>query len=133
VNVVRPALALLVALAGCAVREPLDGGCREITATVYRVERVVDGDTFVVRYDGDLTRVRLLAPVATSGPPPEPIEGFDAPEPDEPGGPEATEALRRLVGGRRVRLAFPLGRKRDPWGRLLATASLHSGCPVKKN
>ena len=47
--------------------------------------------------------------------------GIDAPESRDPGGPEATAALRALIGGRTVRLDFadPGGRKRDNFGRLL--------------
>ncbi len=89
------ALALLVLLAGCT--------CRVITATDYLVLRVVDGDTFKVTYDGEVTSVRLA--------------GVDAPERDELGGAEATDGLRGLVEGRTVRLQFTADRKRDNFGR----------------
>lgn len=79
---------------------------QEVTARTFRVLAVVDGDTFKIRYDGDVTRVRFYA--------------FNAPEPKDPGGPEATEALRKLIDGKHVRLVFPGSRKRDHYGRLLA-------------
>ncbi len=91
-----PALVLLL-LAGCT--------CRVITAHDYLVLRVVDGDTFKVHYDGEQTSVRFI--------------GIDAPELTEAGGPKATAALERLVGGRVVRLEFAGERKRDNFGRLL--------------
>jgi len=79
---------------------------REITARRFRVLRVIDGDTFVVHYDGEPTSVRLF--------------GFDAPELADPGGPAAADRLRKLIDGRDVRLVFPARRKRDSFGRLLA-------------
>ena len=83
-------------------------GCqsREITARVFDVERVIDGDTFRVEYDGEPTSVR--------------IAGIDAPELRDPGGLESKAELERLIGGRKVRLEFPGKRKRDNFGRLLA-------------
>ncbi|MEM7625256.1 MAG: thermonuclease family protein [Planctomycetota bacterium] len=78
---------------------------REITATTFTVARVIDGDTFRVEYDGDLTSVR--------------IRDIDAPERGDPRADAATAELRRLVDGKTVRLAFGPGRKRDGFGRLL--------------
>jgi len=75
---------------------------------VYRVRRVVDGDTLVLANEG---RVRLI--------------GANTPEtvrpnhPVEPWGPEATEFTRRLVAGRDVRLEMD-GRRTDKYGRFLA-------------
>ncbi len=73
---------------------------------------MVDGDTFKIEYDGAETSVRLAL--------------VDAPERDEPGGPEATAALRRIIGDRTVIIAFtdPDGRKRDNWGRLLCSVTI---------
>jgi len=88
-----------LAFAGCPAT-------RVITARAFRVQRVVDGDTFKVVYDGEPTSVRIL--------------GIDAPELREPGGPEAKAALAGIVGAKVVRLAFPGPRKRDNFGRLLA-------------
>jgi len=103
----RPGLIVFLAAVGLLCLP--DAGCqptREITAEMFRVERIVDGDTFVILYDGDLTRVRLY-----SG---------DAPERGEAGFAEATDHLRGLIEGRNVRLVFPGPRKRDHYGRLLA-------------
>ncbi len=75
---------------------------------VYRVERVIDGDTLVL---ANQCRVRLI--------------GADTPEtvhPDRPverWGPEATEFTRRFVAGGEVRLEFD-GRRRDKYERFLA-------------
>jgi micrococcal nuclease len=94
------AIALLVT--GCAPRA--DGG-------EARVERVVDGDTIVVRLDGRRERVRYI--------------GVDTPESVKPGtrvecfGKAAAAANRRLVGGRAVRLSYD-AEARDRYGRLLA-------------
>lgn len=82
------------------------------------VERVVDGDTIRVRYEGRSERVRYI--------------GVDTPETRhprkglEPYGREATEANRRLVEGRRVRLVFDV-QERDRYGRLLAYVYLPDG------
>ena len=72
-----------------------------------------DGDTLVIVYDGEQTSVRLAR--------------VNAPERNEPGGAEATEALRGLVDGRTVRIEFTAGHKRDNFGRLLCSVSLLSG------
>jgi hypothetical protein len=82
-----------------------------ITARRFQVTRVVDGDTFKIVYDGEATSVRIL--------------GIDTPERGEPGFEEATAALRALIAGRVVRLAFPEDRKRDSFGRLLATVHVN--------
>ncbi|MEX0715065.1 MAG: thermonuclease family protein [Planctomycetaceae bacterium] len=75
---------------------------------LWRVERVVDGDTLLLEQGH---RVRLI--------------GVDAPEtkhpslPPEPFGAEASEFTRRLVEGRMVRLGFDRER-RDRYRRILA-------------
>jgi len=75
---------------------------------IYRVERVVDGDTLVL---ANQARVRLI--------------GADTPEtvkpgwPVEPYGPEATEFTRKFVADGDVRLEFD-GRRKDKYGRFLA-------------
>jgi micrococcal nuclease len=95
----RIALIALV-LAGC-------GGA----ASTARVERVVDGDTIVVRIDGRSERVRYI--------------GVDTPESVKPGvrvqcfAKAAAAANRRLVLGRSVRLEYD-AEARDRYGRLLA-------------
>ena len=99
-----PALALLMALilTGCT--------CRVITARDFQVVRVIDGDTLVIHYDGEPTSIRLPR--------------VNAPERNESGGPAATDALRRLVDGRTVRISFTAERKRDNFGRLLASVAV---------
>jgi len=84
---------------------------RPTTSQSCPVVRVIDGDTLIVRYrpPGPMDeRVRLL--------------NVDTPERGRPGHREATDALRRLVAGKRVNLDFerPGRPKRDGFGRLLA-------------
>jgi micrococcal nuclease len=80
-------------------------------ATTARVERVVDGDTIVVRLDGRSERVRYI--------------GVDTPESVKPGvrvqcfAKAAAKENRRLVLGREVRLSYD-AEARDRYGRLLA-------------
>ncbi|MBN2024831.1 MAG: thermonuclease family protein [Pirellulales bacterium] len=74
----------------------------------YQVEKVVDGDTFVLTNGA---KIRLI--------------GADTPEtvhpdrPVEPWGPEATEFTRRFLAGGEVHLVFDRERK-DRYGRFLA-------------
>jgi len=76
-----------------------------------RVERVVDGDTILVRLGGRDEYVRLI--------------GVDTPEtvkPDTPVqcfGERASHFTKRRLAGRRVRLVFG-AEPRDVYGRLLA-------------
>lgn len=83
-----------------------------------RVVRVTDGDTIRVEVDGRSERVRYI--------------GIDTPETrHSPRGPqpfaeEASEANRRLVAGREVRLVFDVS-ERDRYGRLLAYVYLRDG------
>src|SRR5690606_8747720 len=84
------------------------------------VERVIDGDTIVVRLNGALERVRYL--------------GIDAPELQPAAqchAEEAAEANRRMLAGGLVRLTFDRER-RDEYGRLLAYvwAAPDGGPPV---
>ena len=88
---------------------PLPGGERdELSGTVVRL---VDGDTVWVRLASGVEKVRYI--------------GIDTPEVhhpirgEEPGGREATEINRGLVGDRPVRLE-PDVQLRDRYGRLLA-------------
>jgi micrococcal nuclease len=86
-------------------------GCGGATPSLARVERVVDGDTILVRIDGRSERVRYI--------------GVDTPESVKPGtrvqcfGKAAAAANRRLVAGREVRLEYD-AEARDRYGRLLA-------------
>lgn len=103
---VAPDAAMVSPIVEAADPEPV----REITATDFVVTRVIDGDTFRVEYDGDLTSVR--------------IRDIDAPERGDPRAVAATDELRRLVDGQAVRLEFGPGRKRDGFGRLLCRVYL---------
>lgn len=91
-------------------------GCTsaEVTQRRFAVLRIVDGDTFVIRYDGEPTKVRIL--------------GIDTPERGELGYDEATNALQSFVdaAGGTVRLRLSGPRKRDNFGRLLA--EVYAGC-----
>jgi micrococcal nuclease len=108
----RRALALLAFLVVAALQAWR--GCRlettptELPEGIYRVKRVVDGDTLVLQGD---KRVRLM--------------GVDTPEtvkPEhavEPWGPEATEFTREFVAAGQVRLEFDRVRL-DRFNRYLA-------------
>lgn len=83
---------------------PLAVGCRHVCEPEYRLYRVIDGDTLeIVDAGGIRTRVRLRS--------------VDAPEMDEPGGPEAKAALKAQLGTGRLRVT-PYAR--DRYGRLIA-------------
>lgn len=90
---------------------------REITPTFVRVQRVVDGDTFITETG---THVRLLGPNtpeichAGSG-------GKKDPDcVDDPGGQAATAFTQQLVEGKEVILVGdPVAGNRDYFGRLL--------------
>lgn len=75
------------------------------------VVKIVDGDTIHVRTAERIEKIRYI--------------GINAPEVhhptrgEEPGGREASEANRRLVAGRHVRLELDV-QSRDRYGRLLA-------------
>lgn len=80
----------------------------------YKVIRVVDGDTFVIKMDGSETKVRLT--------------GVDAPEsvaPEYSGkentqeGKKAAEYLQKLIDGKNVYLEYDLDNY-DQYGRVLA-------------
>lgn len=70
--------------------------------------RVIDGDTF----DQGNTRVRLW--------------GVDAPEMDEPGGPEAAEMLRRMTSAE-TRCEIE---GRDRYGRAVMRCTVDLGCAM---
>lgn len=114
------ALALaLLSVTGCEEEPPpgepeaaVEPGAAIEPGVEVELQRVVDGDTIRVRYQGRMERVRYI--------------GIDTPElahePGEVAEPfavEATEANRRLLGGERVRLVFDV-EERDRYGRLLA-------------
>jgi len=91
---------------------PIAHECREITARDYRVVRVIDGDTFVVIYDGEPTSCRLA--------------GVNAPEIRDKGGIDSRQALAELLKDARgeVEIRFPARRKRDHFGRLLVAVTV---------
>ena len=85
-----------------------------------RVQRVVDGDTFLALRDGQRLRVRLI--------------GIDAPEsvqPDAPVecfGPEAADSLEQMLApGSRVDAAYQAGEAADQFGRQLWDVWLDDG------
>ena len=115
---------VLFALAGCSPVSASSAGTtsppapgRAFTA---RVDRVVDGDTFVAVRRGELVRVRLI--------------GVDAPESVRPGFPvecwgrEASAVLTRLLPvGTRIAAAYQDGGRRDRYGRDLWDVWLPDG------
>jgi len=113
-------------LAGCAAADPAASppGRAAPTAPPHafaaRVDRVVDGDTFVAVVRGERLRVRLI--------------GVDAPEsvqPDAPVecfGPESAALLAALLPpGREIRAAYQRGGRQDRFGRELWDVWLPDG------
>jgi micrococcal nuclease len=108
------AAVLAAAAAGCGG----DGPAPAAAPAQARVVRVVDGDTVMLRLDGDDRRVRLL--------------GVDAPEsvtPDRPvecWGPQAAAAARRLMPRGAVVAVDtdPSQGDEDRYGRLLAEVTV---------
>jgi micrococcal nuclease len=102
------AIAAVVSLLQAWHASPRPADPRQLAEGVYRVERVVDGDTLVL---ANGVRVRLI--------------GADTPETVKPNspvefcGPEATRFTRDLVAGREVSVKFD-GDRIDRYGRLLA-------------
>lgn len=89
------------------------------------VVHAIDGDTLLVRIDGELTerRVRLLG-INTP-------ETVDPRRPVECFGREASAHMHTLVDGARVRLeADPLADERDKYDRLLRNAFLPDGTDI---
>lgn len=114
-----PLVAVAALLPGCSG----GGGDRGSVGgdQLVRVERVVDGDTIVVRTANGTDRVRYI--------------GVDTPEsvkPDTPvqcWGKKASALNRSMVEGRRVKLRYDRER-RDRYGRLLAYVSREDGLDV---
>jgi len=104
----RQAIFWVVALAVLVLLQRWYARPEALSAGVYRVDRVVDGDTLVL---ANGHRVRLI--------------GADTPEtvkpnhPVEPWGREATEFTRRFVSGGEVRIELD-GPRNDKYGRWLA-------------
>ena len=94
-------------------------------APLYRVTKVVDGDTFAVDMDGANVTVRLI--------------GLDTPETVDPRKPvqcfgkEASEKAKEILVGASVRLEFDDSQGTyDKYGRLLAYAHLPDGTLFNK-
>lgn len=103
-------LALCLAF-GCGLPASDEGGAGEW----HVVERVVDGDTFVLA-NGE--RVRLIG-VDT----PESVKPGEEPEPY---GKEAGQYTKKMLEGKKVRLELDVS-ERDRYGRLLAYVYLEDG------
>ncbi len=108
--------ALLFVAVAAVILRPWERGPDEGPAeAIVPVVRVIDGDTIVVRLDGEEEDVRVI--------------GVDTPEtvkPDTPVqcfGERASHFTKRLLEGRRVRLVFGVERH-DVYGRLLAYVQL---------
>ncbi len=104
----RWAVFCIVALAALVLLTRWHAQPATLAPGVYRVDRVVDGDTLVL---ANQHRVRLI--------------GADTPEtvrpdhPVEPWGPQAAEFTRQFVAGGTIRLEFD-GPRKDKYGRYLA-------------
>lgn len=109
--------ALLLIVAAAILLRPWEqgpwAGDGAPAAAQAEITRVVDGDTFEARIEGEVEDVRLI--------------GVDTPETVKPGTPvqcfgrQASSFAHRLLEGERVRLVFGVER-RDTYGRLLAYA-----------
>lgn len=89
----------------------------------YPLIRIVDGDTLIVGTGEETASVRLI--------------GIDAPEPNDPGGPEcyaveATAHLQQILGqtGTLILTFDPTQDQIDTYGRLLAYVALPNGTDV---
>jgi endonuclease YncB( thermonuclease family) len=87
-------------------------------AVAAKVQRVVDGDTFVATVNGRRERVRVIG-VDTP-------ESVDPNRPDEPFGEEASDFAKHYLDGETVRMAGDV-EPRDRYGRMLAYVWLADG------
>jgi micrococcal nuclease len=87
-------------------------------AAAAKVQRVVDGDTFVATVNGRRERVRIIG-VDTP-------ESVDPNRPDEPFGEEASNFAKHYLTGETVRMAGDV-EPRDRYGRMLAYVWLADG------
>lgn len=83
------------------------------TYYITSIQRVVDGDTIIVRVDGKEERVRLRC-VDT------PESVHPDPQRNDAFGREASDYTKTRLEGRQIRLVFEDDAPRDPHGRLLA-------------
>jgi len=92
---------------------------------LYRIKKLVDGDTFWLDDGCDGVKIRLI--------------GIDAPESknmfgkikEEPFGKEAAKYLERLVDGKKIRVQFDVDSK-DKYGRTLAYCYTDDGIFLNK-
>ncbi len=87
-------------------------------AIAAKVERVVDGDTFIAVIDGRHERIRLIG-VDTP-------ETVDPDRPVQPYGKQASNFAKHMLTGRTVRMVGDV-EPRDKYGRLLAYVWLSDG------
>lgn len=92
----------------------------------YAVDRVVDGDTIIVTIDGTAERIRLI--------------GVDTPETVDPNkpvecfGPEASNYVKSLLGGKKVGLESDSSQgDKDKYNRLLRYVYLSDGTNVDED
>lgn len=111
---------LLISFLTFSHSAPLLSSDKDNKAVYYRVKKVVDGDTFWID-DGSQKgiKVRLI--------------GVDAPESRKTGnkdvayfGRTSSDYLTKLIGGKKVRLEYDVGRY-DRYGRTLAYVWLEDG------
>jgi micrococcal nuclease len=92
-------------------------------AHLYKVTKVVDGDTIDVDIDGKVERIRLIG-INTP-------EIVDPRKPVECFGKEASDRAKKLLGGQKVKLeADPTQTDRDKYARLLRYVILTDGTNV---
>lgn len=75
--------------------------------------RTIDGDTIEVMYKDEVERIRFY--------------GVNAPERGAPGYLEAKSEVEKICSGDYMNLSFPLEKKRDNFGRLLAMVDVDPG------
>lgn len=94
-----------------------------VSGKLYEVVRVVDGDTIIVNINSKHERVRLIGiNTPESVKPNHPVEKY---------GKEASNFMKNLLKGKKVRLEFDV-QKRDKYNRLLAYVYLEDGTMVNK-
>src|SRR5262245_41079351 len=120
---------LLLPFAGLALSVLCQAEAELVPEVTVEVVKVVDGDTLDVRLEGEVVPLRLLS-VDTE----EKLSGRPLASPTKPQtvfGEETAQWAREFFAalGRpaRIGLAFPEGRRRDPYGRLLCHVLLPDG------
>lgn len=92
----------------------------------YKVERVVDGDTFVMQVDGVSYKVRMIG-VDT----PESVARGSRAEDNCEEGKIASDYLKDLIEGKRVYIEYDVAPE-DRYGRILAYAYLEDGRQIEE-